>query len=405
MPKALFFNVPAHGHVNPSLPLVTELVRRGHHITYFATEHFRARVEATGAHFQPYAAIHDDYFPSRRLHGGVLQRVAYELMRTTADILPDLLEQARAAQPDYILYDGMCPWGYAVAQALRLPAVVSLSLMPLNSPPLRNMMTMLPILLPAVLRDFSKGLQANKHSQALGKQYNFPPLSPTVMLSAPGDLAISYTSYYFQPFADTVSKTVRFVGRTVHDVQAPADFSLDAARGRPVIYVSLGTMNNVDTEFFETCIRAFKGSDAYVVISTGNGVRPDSFGALPENVAVHAWVPQAYLLERAALFITHAGLNSVHDGLYFGVPLLLIPQQAEQTINARRVVELGAGLMLKKDQVRVETIRTSVAQLLHDRRFRQEAHRIGESFRNAGGMQRAVDEIENLLRQRGFTAV
>ena len=113
MPTALFFNVPAHGHVNPSLPLVTELVRRGHTITYFTTERYRADVEAAGALVQPYAAMHDDYFAVRGLDGTQPWRAAYELITTAGAILPELLVFARDAQPDYILFDGMCPWGPA----------------------------------------------------------------------------------------------------------------------------------------------------------------------------------------------------------------------------------------------------------------------------------------------------
>src|ERR1041385_4147664 len=125
MPKALFFSVPGHGHVNPSLPLVAELVKRGHQITYFGTENFRTKVEATGAVFHPYKDVPNDYFEAKGLHGGVPQTVAYELMLTTEAMLPNLLETTRAMQPDYVLYDGMCPWGYMVAHILKLPSVAS----------------------------------------------------------------------------------------------------------------------------------------------------------------------------------------------------------------------------------------------------------------------------------------
>jgi len=98
------------------------------------------------------------------------------------------------------------------------------------------------------------------------------------------------------------------------------------------------------------------------------------------------------------LFITHAGLGSVHDGLYCGLPLLLVPQQEEQTITARRVVALGAGLLLKKKEVNAETIRERAARLLAEPRFGREAQRIGETLRAAGGAARAADEIEGMLR-------
>jgi MGT family glycosyltransferase len=106
-------------------------------------------------------------------------------------------------------------------------------------------------------------------------------------------------------------------------------------------------------------------------------------------------------LQQAALFITHGGVNSLHEGLYYGLPLLMVPQQAEQTFNAMRVVELGAGLMLKPDEVLASTLLESATSLLTDEGYRAEARRIGDTFRAGGGVARAVDEIEGLVQRSG----
>lgn len=397
--RALFFNVPAHGHVNPSLPLVAELARRGHQITYYATDGFRGEIEAAGAALQPYATVRDDYFAGPGLDGSRPQKAAQRLITTTGEILPELLAAARRSQPDYILYDGMCPWGYYLARSLHLPAVASLSLLPF-APSARDMLDleMLGVFAPAILRDVGAGMQAVRLAGALGKQYAVPPLGLGTILNAPGDLAVSYTSAYFAPNADRVPDTVRFVGWTLREGPAGAAWSLPEAEGRRLVYVSLGTLVAADAAFFRTCIDAFAGRDEYVLISTGRRFEAEEFGVLPSNVAVRPWVLQAEVLKRAALFVTHAGLGSVHDGLYCGVPLLLVPQQAEQSITARRVVELGAGLLLKKEAVNVETIRERAARLLAEPGFGREAQRIGETLRAAGGAARGADEIKGLLR-------
>lgn len=401
MPKALFFNVPAHGHVNPSLPLVAELAHRGHEITYYISESYREKVEAAGAVYKPYADVHDDYFESHGLDGSRPQKAAYALMTTAGEILPELLEAARATQPDYIMFDGMCPWGYLVARSLRLPAVTSLSLMALAAAPqfLLNLET-LRILVPMLMRDFGKGVESNKLSQALGKKYNVVPLGAMSRLQALGDISISYTSAYFQPYVNAIPNTVKFVGRAVDESASSASFSFESVKGRRLVYISLGTVNNKDTALFRTCIEAFAGSDDFVIMSTGNGFSPAALGVVPENITVHSWVPQIAVLKQASLFITHAGLNSVHDGLYFGLPLLLVPQQEEQTLTSLRVVELGAGLMLKKAQVNAKSIRANATQLLADPRFKLEAKRIGDTLRASGGMTRAADEIESLLLRK-----
>ena len=138
-------------------------------------------------------------------------------------------------------------------------------------------------------------------------------------------------------------------------------------------------------------------------MSTGGRIAPESLGALPENVAVHSWVPQGEVLRRAALFVTHGGLNSIHDGLTLGLPLLLIPQQEEQTFNAMRVVELGAGLMLKRSQVTAERLRASATRLLTEPQFVAASRRIGDTLRTAGGVDKAADEIEHLLAQKSHS--
>lgn len=397
--KALFFNVPAHGHVNPSLPLVAALAQRGHQITYYATEGFRREIEAAGAALQPYATVRDDYFTGPGLDGSRPQQAAHRLITTTGEILPELVAAARRLQPDYILYDGMCPWGYYLARSLRLPAVASLSLLPF-APSARDLLDLelLGIFAPAILRDFGAGMQAVRLAGALGKQYAVPPLGLGTILNAPGDLAVSYTSAYFAPNADSVPDTVRFVGWTLRESPAAAPFSLPEAEGRRLVYVSLGTLVAADQAFFRTCIDAFAGAGEYVLISTGRRFTAESFGALPPNIAVRPWVPQAEVLKRAALFVTHGGLGSVHDGLYCGVPLLLVPQQAEQSITARRVAELGAGLLLKQEAVNVETIRARAARLLAEPQFQRAAQHIGATLRAAGGAARGADEIEALLR-------
>ena len=280
MPEALFFNVPGHGHVNPSLPVVAELSRRGHRITCFVTEGYRAE-------FRAYSIIHDDYFDAQGLSGSVPQRVALALMTSSAEILPELLEIARAEQPDYILFDGMCPWGSMVAHILRLPSIASLALSPMVSMPPGALLKLLPVFLPLIFKDFRTGLEANQLAKALTRQYHLPPLGLMGIMNNLGDLSLSYTSAEFQPYSDTVSRSVRFVGWTLNVAPAEGQFSFERVQGRRLIYVSLGTVNNDDETFFKTCIDAFAGTENFVIMTTGRRISPESFGALPDNIAIY----------------------------------------------------------------------------------------------------------------------
>jgi MGT family glycosyltransferase len=396
MPKALFFNVPAHGHLNPSLPLVAELARRGHDVTYYCSEGYRARIEATGARFQAYRSIRDDYFEAQGLNGSVPQEAAKALLATAHEVLPELLEAASQAQPEYILYDCMCPWGYFLAQCLKLPAVSSSSLMPLSPRTLFDW-KILRIFLPTIAKGFRAGNEANRLSAALGEQYGVRALNMTELLNAPGDLMISYSSAEFVPYADTLPKAVKFVGWTLPESNGGETFVHDSQR--PLIYISLGTVSNDNTDFFRACIQAFTHAPYDVLLTTGGKLDPAQFGALPDNITIKSWVPQNDVLRQASLFVTHGGLNSLHEGLYCGLPLLVVPQQGEQTFNGQRVVALGAGLMLTQKQMNAAALRESAARLLNEPAFKREAQRIGDLLRAAGGAARAADEVEALVRK------
>ncbi len=399
--NALFFNVPGHGHVNPSLPLVAELARRGHRITYFITPAYRNQVVAVGAVFEAYEEITDDYFKGPKLDGSSPQFAAYTLLKTTEEILPGLLQRAQTLDPDYILFDGMCPWGYWVAKVLGLPSVASMSLLQFGRPNLRAILdrNMIRLFLAVMTKDTGKGLEANRISQRLGKVYNVPHLGPTSLLNAFGDISLAYTSAAFQPFSDSMHPSIRFVGRSHPANPSFPDGFFDPVADRSLVYCSLGSIINDNRHFFQLCIDAFADRDEYVMISTGRRFEPADFGSIPENVAVHPWVPQAAVLERAALFISHGGLNSVHDALYFGVPLLLIPQQDEQTLNAGRVEALGAGLSLAGKKLTKELLVSRVERFLKEAHFMENAAILGETLRQAGGIEAAADEVEGLLNR------
>ena len=175
------------------------------------------------------------------------------------------------------------------------------------------------------------------------------------------------------------------------------DFPLDRLNGQPVIYISLGTLVNDHPDFFRACVDAFRESPYTVVMSIGDKVARESLGDIPPNFIVRPFNPQLEILQHSALFITHAGMNSVHEGLYYDVPLLLVPQQAEQTFVALRIQELGAGLRLT--DFTPAAIRQAAEQVLSDARFQQQAAALGKSLREAGGYQRAADLVLELVRE------
>jgi MGT family glycosyltransferase len=118
----------------------------------------------------------------------------------------------------------------------------------------------------------------------------------------------------------------------------------------------------------------------------------------PANCIVREWVPQVEILRRASAFVTHGGMNSVQEALYYGVPMVLVPQAADQFWISTRTAELGAGVTLDSSWLKPGAIRASVTAVLSGGGYAAAAARIAQSLHNAGGHTKAADEIQRLLR-------
>ena len=165
---------------------------------------------------------------------------------------------------------------------------------------------------------------------------------------------------------------------------------------RKQIYISLGTVNNDKCGFYRNCIAALRDMPVDVVISVGEKLELEKLGGIPENIRVEHYVNQIGVLQNTDVFLTHCGMNSVSEALYFQVPLALFPQTAEQRSVAARVHELGAGVYLKAADA--GAIREAVTEVLEEPIYRQKAGEIAESFYRCGGAEAAAEKIERAAK-------
>ena len=393
MAKYLFFNIPSTGHVDPTLPIAAELVRRGHHVDYFLTEAYRQQVQASGASYHPYQGVQFDYFEALSRRFNPVQLAT--LLVTTADGLLASLNRAVAElQPQVIVYNSMCPWGKVAAKQAGLPAVASMALLDLPQSYLvksGEWLSAVPVMaagLPWIPRYLRAASRLTKRT-GVGLP-NF-----IEVLNWPGDHNLCFTARDLLPEARRYGTDYDFVGPPglFGAAQIPFPFE-ELDPGRPLIYISLGTVFNHNPHFFRACLEALAGSDYQVVLSTGNGVPVQSLAPIPENAIVRTYVPQEAILERASLYISHSGANSVQQALSHGVPVLLAPQQLEQALTAARIAELGAGLILNRRGVNPENIRRLVNRLFDEPAYRGRAAELGAALSQAGGADRAVDVLE-----------
>lgn len=386
MAKGFFFNLPAHGHINPTLPLTQELVRRGEEIVYFTGESERRKIEGTGAAFRVLPYDLRDFSKSPRS-----PEVDFLLFDCALKCLPTLIETARREKPDYILYDFVSLWGKILAEQLCIPAIAVYP----NPVPVRAMLppafvfTLIDVLLPL-------GRRVTRMRREIATRFQRAPESLVEFLTDPRrDLAIVLTSERFQPRREDLGPAFRFVGPCYPVLPDAPAFPFQLLEGRPVIYVSLGTVYGNNPRFFHRCIEAFRDVDCRIVVSTGNGVAPAVFRNLPPQFILRGFVPQWEILERANLFITHGGMNSIHAGLYHGVPMIVAPQGlgTDQDGNARVVESLGVGQRVNGHFFRPASLRAHAIRLMSDKSVRSRMDALRSEYRHSEGPRRAADEI------------
>jgi MGT family glycosyltransferase len=228
---------------------------------------------------------------------------------------------------------------------------------------------------------------------------------PGVLFPCVGDLNVVFTSRALQPDTSFIDERFRFVGPSIDpDTRAQDDFPFERLDGNPITYISLGTIHSdpiAQHDFYERAFEAFAAHQGQFILSAGRDTEVSSLPDAPPNFIVRKSVPQLELLKHVDVFVTHGGMNSLHESLYFGVPLVIVPQQMEQFANALQMKRTGAGIVIGDTppygRVTARELRAAVDQVLADPSYKQRAHTIGQSLRNAGGYSRAVDEIEALL--------
>jgi MGT family glycosyltransferase len=194
-----------------------------------------------------------------------------------------------------------------------------------------------------------------------------------------------------QPNEERVGEQYVFAGPCI-DERRTTGWAPAGGDDRPLLYMSFGTSYTDQADVYQTCIRALGGTFR-LVLGTGK-VDPAELGALPDGVHAARTQPQLDVLAHAAAFITHAGMGSTVESLWFGVPTVAIPQAVDQFANAAQLEAIGAGVHLPAERVDAERVRAAVAAAL-DRAPR--ARELSAQVRSAGGVGIAADAVERLL--------
>ena len=385
MSKIVFFCIPAHGHTNPTLEVVRELISRGHQVWYYSYNWLKDKIEETGATF----ISCDDYDMEQKLTPKEATRIGKDLAFSTKILVDTTLAlddkvctDMEQLKPDCIVADSMAVWGKAVAMKLGIPFVSSTTTFAFNQYSSKIMKKSFGELF-GMLLSMPKITKDIKRLQDKG----YPIKNILDILQNDNETnTIVYTSPQFQPCADTFSDKYAFVGPSIR----PTTEKIDKTHEK-LIYISMGTVNNDMMPLYKDCIKALTDTEYQVIMSVGNLVSLDDFGKLPDNISVFPQVDQIAVLKETDVFVSHCGMNSVNESLYFEVPLVMLPQTSEQSGVATRVSQVGAGIQLNK--INAVAIKTAIELLLTDMSYKDNAKKISQGFKNCAGPKGAADKI------------
>ena len=245
---------------------------------------------------------------------------------------------------------------------------------------------------PRLCRLFSKVIQ-----KKFGLRYG--DIAKEMEYNAP-NLNFTYTIREFQIYPDEFPTAhYKYVGPAIGDrVEQDFDFSKVTT---PLIYISLGTLLNTSATFFRKCIDAFRDETVSVIISIGKTIKKEQLGEIPDNIFIYPFVPQLKILKRASLFITHGGMNSVNEALYYGIPMLIIPVGNDQPRVAQQIEDLHLGRYLKKKTLTPDILKDNAKRILKDMSYKENIIPFQKKSQATGGNAAIAEMILDALSQKG----
>jgi zeaxanthin glucosyltransferase len=412
------FCFPGTGHINPMTTLARRLQQRGHKVVIFGIADTEARVKAAGIDFQligaaayPLGTLQKLDRRLSELSGLATFRFTVERVKDTARMIlrdgPDVVQNANL---DAMLIDE-ADMGGTVAEHLGLPFVSIAFFPPLikddRIPPfcfgwpagqdplsrLRNRLGM------RLLSRVAAPIYAVVNQQR--RAWNLKPLTHATDALSPLAQITQLPQALEFPTTTKPPANLHYTGPFVDNQQRPpVTFPWHRLDGRPLVYASLGTLQNSSETIFRTIAEACAGLDVQLVLSLGGGLDPARLGTLAGDPVVVSYAPQLQLLKRAAAVITHAGLNTVLESLAEGVPLVAVPLGNDQPGVAARVAAHGAGIVISRRKLNVSRLRSATQSILEDPQYRTAARRLQTEMRQINGLETAANIVEDALKIR-----
>ncbi|QEL15143.1 glycosyltransferase [Limnoglobus roseus] len=405
------------GHLNPMTTLGRELARRGHEVSVFGLPPARRFADRAGL---GYVGIgHADYethvAPGRVRLAELTGLAAMKLTgRLLADIeivgFRELPAAFRAQGIEAVVADQVSSAGGCVAEVLGLPCALACNALALYQeagvPPPVLPWAYRPGLLPRLRNRLGNTAlrwavaPVRREIAAYRAAHGLSPVPDANVTTATGLVQVAQQPAFFDFPRDHLPDHFHYTGpwhEPIRDGEEP--FPWDQLDGRPLVYASLGTLQNRLKHVFTAILTACETLPVQVVLALG---RRDAVwdGPVPANALVVGFAPQLPLLDRAAAVVTHAGLNTALESLARGLPMVCVPVTNDQPGVAERVRWLGAGEVLRPGRVTAARLRPMIEAIVNQPKYREAAMVCRKQLELSPGVRGAADLVEEAFQTK-----
>ena len=362
-----YISMGAMGHVLAALPFCGELKKMGHRVSFFTAEFLREQVEAFGVDFYPVESpLTKGGKGDKNALDNLLAELPLRFLNEGACGVKGIVEVLEKDKPDLIVNDKMAIAGRLAASYLNVPIILFFTSFAANEVFNETLQW------PEGIEETPARKEALKLAEDLQKQYGGKLLTPYEIFATYSDFNIVTVDKRFQPYADTFDDAkFFFAGPQVAQRAGEAQWE-GPNNGKKTVYASLGTVFNNQPWFWPILFDAVKDLDINLICSIGNMIDPKDLGEIPANVALYEFLPQLKVLQTVDAFVSHAGIGSIMEATWFGVPTLDIPQMGDQFDTARKVAELEIGTgIFGREEITSEKLRAGILDLLENPKYKE----------------------------------
>lgn len=400
------------GHLNPMSVLGAELQKRGHRVTLFGILDAQAIPLAAGLEFSvigesefPLGAMAEIFAQQGKLSGFAAVRYTVTWVKNiTATFLRQAPSAIKEAGVEALLIDQVSPEGGTIANFLNIPFVsVSCALMSyrdISIPPSNTLWSYSPAWWGQLRNRGGYALLDRIVQPVVELIAEYRRLWNLPAYNCPNDFYSPLAQISQQPAAfefprQNLPEYIHFTGPYYDSSTRPSvAFPFEQLSEKPLVYASLGTLQNRLQYVFHHIAQACVGLNVQLVISLGGGISIESITQLAGQPIVVKYAPQLELLQKASLVITHAGLNTTLESLSHGVPMVAIPISLDQPGVAARIAWTGTGKVVPLSSLSVPKLRKAITQVLTHEFYKTNAVQLQQAIHDAGGVTRAADIIE-----------